>query len=72
MLTKPKLLKKSSVIAIATISSSSNNIIINISDISYNTICTGSGGLLGIKGSKRSTSYAGQAIGLMIGKNLLF
>ena len=71
MLIKPKLLKKSSVIAIATISSSSNNIIINISDISYNTICTGSGGLLGIKGSKRSTSYAGQAIGLMIGKKLV-
>jgi small subunit ribosomal protein S11 len=70
MLTKPKLLKKTSIIAIANISSSSNNIIINISDLSHNTICTGSGGLLGIKGSKRSTSYAGQAIGLMIGKKL--
>ena len=71
MLTKPKLIKKINIIAIANISSSSNNVIINISDSSNNTICTGSGGLLGIKGSKRSTSYAGQAIGLMIGKKLI-
>jgi len=50
MLTKPKLIKKINIIAIANISSSSNNVIINISDSSNNTICTGSGGLLGIKG----------------------
>lgn len=71
MLIKSKVLKKPSIIAIANIFSSSNNIILNISDIYNNTICTGSGGLLGIKGSKRSTSYAGQATGLMIGKKLV-
>lgn len=70
MLIKSKSTKKINSIGIANISSTSNNIIINVSDIYYNTICIGSGGLLGIKGSKRSTSYAGQAIGVVIGKKI--
>lgn len=70
MLIKPKSAGESNIIAIVTILSSSNNIIINISDVYNKTICIGSGGLLGIKGSKRSTSYAGQAIGLTLGKKI--
>lgn len=71
MLLKLRPTKRVSVVAIANILSTSNNIIINISDTCKNTICIGSGGLLGIKGSKRSTSYAGQAIGTAIGKKIV-
>ena len=70
MLIKTKLTGENSVIAIVNILSTSNNIIVNISDIYNKTICIGSGGLLGIKGSKRSTSYAGQAIGFTLGKKI--
>nr|YP_009476749.1 ribosomal protein S11 [Cryptomonas curvata]AVM81242.1 ribosomal protein S11 [Cryptomonas curvata] len=71
MLLKLKTIKNFNPIAIVSIFSSSNNIIINVSDISNKTICVGSGGLLGIKGAKRSTSYAGQAISALVGKKLL-
>nr|YP_010577917.1 ribosomal protein S11 [Cryptomonas pyrenoidifera]UZP15137.1 ribosomal protein S11 [Cryptomonas pyrenoidifera] len=70
MLIKSRSIKKVSAIAVVNILSTSNNIIINISDTYKNTICIGSGGLLGIKGSKRSTSYAGQAIGIAVGKKV--
>jgi small subunit ribosomal protein S11 len=71
MLIKSKTYKKKSLIAIVNILSTSNNTIINISDVYSKTLFFGSGGLLGIKGSRRSTSYAGQAIASVIGKKLL-
>jgi small subunit ribosomal protein S11 len=71
MLIKSKTYKKKNLIAIVNILSTSNNIIINISDICNRTLFFGSGGLLGIKGSRRSTSYAGQAIANVLGKKLL-
>jgi small subunit ribosomal protein S11 len=70
MLIKPKNHKKNNLIAIINICSTSNNTIINISDIYSKTLFLGSCGLLGIKGSRRSTSYAGQAIASMLGKKL--
>jgi len=71
MLIKSKTYKKKNLIAIVNILSTSNNTIINISDIYSKTLFFGSGGLLGIKGSRRSTSYAGQAIAGLLGKKLL-
>ena len=71
MLIKSKIHRKRNLIAIVNIFSTSNNIIINISDIYSKTLFFGSGGLLGIKGSRRSTSYAGQAIASVLGKKLL-
>ena len=71
MLIKSKIYKKKNLIAIVNILSTSNNTIINISDIHSRTLFFGSGGLLGIKGSRRSTSYAGQAISNVLGKKLL-
>jgi small subunit ribosomal protein S11 len=71
MLIKSKTYKKKKLIAIVNILSTSNNTIINISDIHSRTLFFGSGGLLGIKGSRRSTSYAGQAIANVLGKKLL-
>lgn len=62
--------KKKNLIALVNIFSTSNNIIINISDIFGKTLFFGSGGLLGIKGSRRSTSYAGEAIANVLGKKL--
>ena len=71
MLIKSNILRKRSLIAIVNIFSTSNNTIINISDIYNKTLLFGSGGLLGIKGSRRSTSYAGQTIAIVLGKKLL-
>ena len=71
MLIKSKTYKKKILIAIVNILSTSNNIIINISDVCSRTLLFGSGGLLGIKGSRRSTSYAGQAVASVLGKKLL-
>jgi small subunit ribosomal protein S11 len=71
MLIKSNISKKKSLIAIVNIFSTSNNTIINISDIYNKTLLFGSGGLLGIKGSRRSTSYAGQTIAIVLGKKLL-
>jgi small subunit ribosomal protein S11 len=71
MLIKSKAYRKKGLIAIVNVFSTSNNTIINISDIYSKTLFFGSGGLLGIKGSRRSTSYAGQAIASVLGKKLL-
>jgi small subunit ribosomal protein S11 len=71
MLIKSKAYRKKVLIAIVNVFSTSNNTIINISDIYSKTLFFGSGGLLGIKGSRRSTSYAGQAIASVLGKKLL-
>ena len=62
--------KKKNIIALVNILSTSNNTIINISDIFGKTLLFGSGGLLGIKGSRRSTYYAGEAISNVLGKKL--
>ena len=70
MLIKSKIHRKKNLIAIVNIFSTSNNILINISDIYNKTLLFGSGGLLGIKGSRRSTSYAGQTIAIVLGKKL--
>jgi len=72
MLINLKTNKKTNLIAVANILSTSNNILINISDLTNKTIYFGSSGLLGIKGSRRSTSYAGQSIANMLGKKLFF
>jgi small subunit ribosomal protein S11 len=70
MLIKSKTHKKKNLVAIVNIFSTSNNTIINISDIYNRTLFFGSGGLLGIKGSRRSTSYAGQAMANVLGRKL--
>ena len=72
MLIKLKTNKRTNLIAVANILSTSNNILINISGLDNKTIYFGSSGLLGVKGSRRSTSYAGQSIANMLGKKLFF
>jgi small subunit ribosomal protein S11 len=72
MLTKLKILHKTNIIAIVNVHSTSNNTILNVSDIKNKTIFSGSSGLLGIKGSRRSTSYASQSIANILGKKLYF
>jgi small subunit ribosomal protein S11 len=72
MLINSKTNRKANLIAVANILSTSNNILINISDLNNKTIYFGSSGLLGIKGSRRSTSYAGQSIANVLGKKLFF
>ena len=72
MLINSKSNRKANLIAVANILSTSNNILINISDLNNKTIYFGSSGLLGIKGSRRSTSYAGQSIANVLGKKLFF
>jgi len=72
MLINLKINKKINLIAVANILSTSNNILINISDLNNKTLYFGSSGLLGVKGSRRSTSYAGQSIANMLGKKLYF
>lgn len=51
---------------------SSNNTTLNVSNFEKKTILCGSCGFLGIKGSRRSTSYASQAISSIFAKKLLF
>lgn len=46
--------------AIAHIKSTYNNTIITITDTDGNTLCWGSGGTVGFKGSRKKTPYAGQ------------
>lgn len=47
-----------------------NNTLISVTDINGKTILFGSSGLLGLKGAKRGTSYAGQSIATMLSKKL--
>lgn len=70
MLLRSKISKEINLIAIINILSTSNNTLINVSNIYNKTLFFGSSGLLGIKGSRRSTSYAGQAIANLLGKKL--
>ncbi len=48
----------------------SNNTIINVSNIKNTTICVMSCGHLSIRGSKRSTSYASQSLSAVLGAKL--
>ena len=52
---------------IAHIHSSFNNTIITITDPKGNTLMWASGGSIGYKGSRRSTSYAAQIVGQQLG-----
>ena len=52
--------RKNVVNAVAHINATFNNTIITISDESGNTISSGSGGVVGFKGSRKSTPYAAQ------------
>lgn len=52
--------KKNVVNAVAHINATFNNTIITISDEQGNTIATGSAGVVGFKGSRKSTPYAAQ------------
>lgn len=56
------LLKKSTQKGIIHIQSTRNNTIINLTDLQGNTKFWSSGGNLGFKNSRKSTSYAAQAI----------
>ena len=70
MLIKSKKINLLPLIAIVYIQFTSNNTIITVTDNKKNTIITGSAGLLGIKGSRRSTSYASQSIANLLGKKV--
>lgn len=52
--------RKNIVNAVAHINATFNNTIITISDEAGNTISTGSAGVVGFKGSRKSTPYAAQ------------
>jgi small subunit ribosomal protein S11 len=71
MLVKAKNLTNINIIALINIYSSSNNTIINISNIQHKTLLCGSTGILGLKGGGKSTFYAGEEIGGIFSKKLL-
>ena len=52
--------KKNVATAVAHINASFNNTIVTITDEAGNTIASGSGGVVGFKGSRKSTPYAAQ------------
>ncbi len=52
--------KKNVVDAVAHINATFNNTIVTITDEAGNTIASGSGGVVGFKGSRKSTPYAAQ------------
>nr|YP_009476618.1 ribosomal protein S11 [Chroomonas placoidea]AVM81111.1 ribosomal protein S11 [Chroomonas placoidea] len=58
------------IVAIVYIYTSFNNTLITITNIKGQTILFGSAGSLGLKGSKRSTAFAGQSIADVLGKKL--
>nr|YP_010835022.1 ribosomal protein S11 [Cryptomonas gyropyrenoidosa]WFQ82697.1 ribosomal protein S11 [Cryptomonas gyropyrenoidosa] len=70
MLIKSKTPHKANIIAIINLWCTQNNTIINASYTNYKTILCNSTGALGIKGSRRSTYYAGQSISNISGKAL--
>ncbi|MHC4641019.1 MAG: 30S ribosomal protein S11 [Planctomycetota bacterium] len=57
--TKRKV-RKNVVRAIAHIKATFNNTLITITDLEGNTICSGSAGCVGFKGSRKSTPFAAQ------------
>ena len=62
---------KCNILSIVNINCSSNNTTLNISNFEKKTILCASCGFLGIKGSRRSTSYASQTISNVLAKKLL-
>ena len=52
--------KKNITAAVAHINATFNNTIVTITDEAGNTIASGSGGVVGFKGSRKSTPYAAQ------------
>lgn len=63
---------KNSYFGIILVLSTSNNSIITVTNLKGIVLFTYSTGYLGIKGSKRSSSYANQNLGYFIGKKLIF
>ena len=57
---KKKIIKKGIARGIIHISATFNNILVNVTDEMGNTICWSSAGVLGFKGSKKSTPYVAQ------------
>lgn len=62
--------KTNLLVAFVFISLSFNNTLITITNFNGKTISFGSGGLLGLKGARRSTSYAGQTVATLLGKKI--
>lgn len=66
---KKKKFSNNSLIGIAYVNASFNNTLITITDSKRKTLVVGSGGCVDqLKGSKRGTSYAGQSVGIYVGK----
>lgn len=57
-------------VGIISIYSSFNNTLITVKNIKDKTILCGSSGFVGLKGAKRSTSYAGQSIAQILGEKI--
>lgn len=55
--------KEISPVGRAYVTSGYNNTVVTITDVSGNTICWGSGGNSGFKGSRKSTPYAATIVG---------
>lgn len=62
---------KRNILSIVNISCSSNNTTLNLSSFEKKTILYASCGFLGVKGSRRSTSYASQTISNVLAKKML-
>jgi small subunit ribosomal protein S11 len=62
--------KENILIAFVYVSLSFNNTIITIANVKGQAISFGAGGFLGFKGARRSTSYAGQTVAVLLGKKL--
>lgn len=58
--------------AIVSIRCTSNNTLITVINTKGSVILSCSNGYLGVKGAKRSTSYASQNLGYFVGKKLRF
>lgn len=69
MLIKSKLVKDN-LLVILNVHSTYNNTIVNISKLDNKTIFCASSGFINIKGSKRSSLYAAQKLGNILGKKL--
>lgn len=63
-------LKTNMLVAFVYINLSFNNTLITITNIKGKTISFGAGGFLGLKGARRSTSYAGQTAAILLGKKI--
>jgi small subunit ribosomal protein S11 len=57
---KKKIVRKNIAVGVAHINASFNNIHVNITDAQGNTIAWSTAGIMGFKGSRKSTPYAAQ------------